>query len=247
MNIRLCLASPLHLQPLASSLSPPVDFAITDDVRRLGVRGAFAVLSGLDNRGAHPGLQAWREELARQLASALTADFIQTDPVLRGFRDLHDRVKRSNKRFVSSAEALAGLFLRKGVVPSINPLVDIYNAVSLETRLSLGAHDVSRVQGRITLGLARGGERFVPLGAIEPEAIQPGEYCYVDETSEVLCRLEHRQCERTRVTPATTQCFYIIQGNAATPRAMLEAALARLVEQTIRFCGGREERAWIVD
>ena len=74
----------------------------------------------------------------------------------------------------------------------------------------------------------------------------PGE-AQVEALVEVLCRLEHRQCERTKVTPATTQCFYIIQGNAATPRAMLEAALARLVEQTIRFCGGREERAWIVD
>jgi DNA/RNA-binding domain of Phe-tRNA-synthetase-like protein len=103
------------------------------------------------------------------------------------------------------------------------------------------------VNGRITLRLTQGGERFVPLGAVEPEPIQPGEYCYVDDSGEVLCRLEHRQCERTKVTADTTQCFYIIQGNAATARAMLEAALTRLVERTVRFCGGREGRSWIVD
>jgi DNA/RNA-binding domain of Phe-tRNA-synthetase-like protein len=224
-----------------------LDFRISDDVRRLGVRGAFAVLSGLDNRTSHPGLAIWREAVARRMAAELHPGFIETDPVLRGFRELHDKVKRSNKRFVSSAEALVGLFQRKGVIPAVTPVVDVYNLVSLETRLSLGAHDMARVVGAITLQLTSGGERFVPLGAVDPEAIQPGEYCYLDDSGEVLCRLEHRQCERTKVTPATTSCFYILQGNAATPRAMLDAALQRLVARTLEFCGGREERAWIVD
>jgi DNA/RNA-binding domain of Phe-tRNA-synthetase-like protein len=224
-----------------------MDFAISDDVRRLGVRGAFAVLSGLDNRTPHPELEAWRSEVAQRLAAEVRPDFIESDPVLRGFRDLHDKVKRSNKRFVSSAEALVGLFQRKGVIPALNPLVDIYNLVSLETRLSLGAHDVAQVVGAISLRLTAGGERFVPLGAAQPEPIQPGEYCYLDDSGEVLCRLEHRQCERTRVTPATTACFYILQGNAATPRALLEAALRRLVDRTLALCGGREERAWLLD
>jgi DNA/RNA-binding domain of Phe-tRNA-synthetase-like protein len=223
-----------------------MDFTITDQVRRLGVRGAYAVLTGLDNRTRHPALQAWRTALAEQLATELHADFIESDPILRGFRDLHDLVKRSNRRFVSSAEALVGLFQRKGVIPEINPLVDIYNAVSLETRLSIGAHDVAHVCGGITLRLTQGGERFVPLGATEPEPIQPGEYCYLDDSGEVLCRLEHRQCQRTRVTDQTASCFYIVQGNAATSRDMLEHGLSRLVARTVELCGGREERSWIV-
>jgi DNA/RNA-binding domain of Phe-tRNA-synthetase-like protein len=224
-----------------------VDFLIADDVRRLGVRGAYAVLSGLDNRTYHPGVREWHSALACELSRTLHPGFIDADPVLNGFRELHDRVRRSNKRFVSSAEALVGLFQRKGVIPSANPLVDIYNAVSLETRLSLGAHDVAQVHGRITLCITRGGERFVPLGAAAPEPILAGEYAYVDDSGEVLCRLEHRQCERTKVTASTSHCFYIIQGNAATPREMLEAALARVVERTIAFCGGTEEHRWIID
>jgi DNA/RNA-binding domain of Phe-tRNA-synthetase-like protein len=223
-----------------------LDFSISDDVRALGVRGAFAVLSGLDNRTFPPGLDAWRAEVTQRLAAEVRAGFIETDPVLRGFRDLHDKVRRSNKRFVSSAEALVGLFQRKGMIPSVNPLVDIYNLVSLETRLSLGAHDMAHVRGAITLRLSAGGERFVPLGATEPEPIQPGEYCYFDGSAEVLCRLEHRQCERTKVTAATTSCFYILQGNSATPREALDAALSRLVARSLELCGGREEQAWIV-
>jgi DNA/RNA-binding domain of Phe-tRNA-synthetase-like protein len=222
-------------------------FAIAEPVRALGVRGAFALLTGLDNAAVDSlALAAWRDSLVGRLRDELAPGMLVEDPVLAGFRELHDAVGRSNKRFPSSAEALVGLFLRKGLVPAINPLVDIYNGVSLASRLSLGAHDLAHVQGDIELRFTTGAERFVPLGTTVTESISPGEYCYLDESGEVLCRLEHRQCERTKVTMATTECFYILQGNAATSREMIEATLEQLVELTHRFCGGRLETAWIV-
>jgi DNA/RNA-binding domain of Phe-tRNA-synthetase-like protein len=223
-----------------------MNFHITDEVRTLGVRGAFVVMTGLDNGRYQPEFIAYREALVARLRDELTSGFIEADPVLRGFRELHDAVKRSNRRFPSSAESLVSLFQRKGLVPEINPAVDIYNCVSLETRLSIGAHDLAAVRGDITLRLADGHERFVPLGGSQPEPIGAGEYCYTDESGEVLCRLEHRQCERTKVTAATTDGFYIVQGNRNTEREQIEHALRRLVELTARYCGAREERAWIV-
>lgn len=222
-------------------------FSIDEPVRALGVRGAFALLTGLDNAAVDPeSFDAWRRELVEQLRGEITPTLIERDPVLAGFRALHDAVGRSNRRFPSSAEALASLFLRKGLVPAINPLVDLYNGVSLTSRLSLGAHDLAQVEGDIALRFSTGVEHFVPLGATMPEPIGPGEYCYIDGTGEVLCRLEHRQCERTKVTTATTECFYILQGNGNTTREFVEATLERLVALTQRFCGGRLEASWIV-
>lgn len=222
-------------------------FALAEPVRALGVRGAFALLTGLDNAAVNTqALSGWRDSLIQQLRHDLAPEMLTQDPILAGFRALHDAVGRSNKRFPSSAEALVGLFLRKGLVPAINPLVDIYNGVSLASRLSLGAHDLAHIRGDIELRFTTGTERFVPLGATTPEPISPGEYCYLDGSGEVLCRLEHRQCERTKVTAATTECFYILQGNAATSREMIETTLGQLVELTHRFCGGRLETAWIV-
>lgn len=215
-------------------------------MRSLGVRGAYAVIRGLDNTRRTPELDACLSDLPARLRTQIDQNTLSDDTVLRGFRDLHDAVGRSNKRFVSSAETLVGLFLRKGIVPRINALVDIYNAVSLETRLSLGAHDLEQVRGDITLRLTRGGETFIPLGSTQPETIQPGEYAYCEPDGEVLCRLEHRQCERTKVTERTRDCFYIIQGNALTDEAQLRHALDRLVELTCRFCGGQLDRQWVI-
>lgn len=175
------------------------------------------------------------------------AQVLDTDPVLAGFRDLHDRIGRSNRRFPASAEALAALFLRKGVVPAVNPVVDIYHAVSLRTRRSLGAHDLHAVTGTVSLRLTDGTECFVPLGAAAAaEPIPAREYGYADDANVLLCRLEHRQCRQTRITPATTDCFFILQGNRATSRDLLDAALAQLVELTTDHCGGHVTEQWVV-
>lgn len=237
-----------NLSPrFACGPSMTMRFHIAEDVRALGVRGAFAALTGLDNTLDDAALAPWRAELLDRLRSKWSPERLAVDPVLAGFRHLHDRVGRSNRRFPASAEALAALFLRKGIVPVINPLVDLYNGVSLETGLSLGAHDLARVQGNVTLRFTTGGERFVPLGAEDPDAIGAGEYAYFDDTGEILCRLEHRQCERTRVTRDTTGCFYIVQGNPATDRNLIEAALDRLIDVTRQHCGGEVAARWIVD
>ncbi|MFN9389663.1 MAG: B3/4 domain-containing protein [Betaproteobacteria bacterium] len=223
-----------------------LNFSIHPSVRALGVRGAFAVVEGVRNHVQPTGLPGLRAHLRQRLARELLPGFIETDPVLAGFRALHDAVGRANRRFPASAEALVSLYLRKGIIPEISPVVDIYNTVSLETRLSLGAHDLHEVRGNIDLRLTNGTECFVPLGATAPEPVPAGEYAYVDHDGEILCRLEHRQCERTRVTSTTRAVFCILQGHAGTDRAMIEAALARWVDLTTGLCGGRLTESWII-
>jgi len=221
-------------------------FTIEEAVLAIGVRGAFAVVEGLRNDAEPEDLAALRAGVEARLALELAPGFIETDAVLRGFRSLHDAVGRSNRRFPSSAESLVGLYQRKGIVPRINPVVDIHNLVSLETRVSLGAHDIERISDNIRLRMTTGDEHFLALGATTPEQVPAGEYAYVDDRAEILCRLEHRQCEHSRVTVATRGVFCILQGHAGTPPAMLEAALARWVELTTRLCGGRLTASWLI-
>jgi DNA/RNA-binding domain of Phe-tRNA-synthetase-like protein len=220
-------------------------FTVTDDVRSLGVHGAYVVLEGIDNHRTPEALERHLHALAARLEAELTPDFVATDPVLAGFRELHDAVGRSNRRFPSSAEALVTLFQRKRRMPRINPFVDLYNAVSLETRLSLGAHDLTKLQGGVTLKIASGHERFVPLGGTAPEPIHAGEYVYVDDADEVVCRLEHRQCEKTRVDAATRDCFCIVQGHCGTSAGDLRSALERLCSLAAALLGARQSQVWI--
>ena len=81
---------------------------------------------------------------------------------------------------LSAAETLIRYVEKRGDIPRIGPLVDVYNAVSLETKLSLGAHDLDTVTGGISVRLTTGAERYHPVGAAEPEPVRPGEYGYID-------------------------------------------------------------------
>ena len=129
------------------------------------------------------------------------------------------------------------MFLRNGTIPSINLVVDIYNLVSLESRLALGAHDISKIDGNITLKITNGTEKFLPLGKTESEIVPSGEYSYVDDSNEVICRLEYRQVEKTKVTLNTKDCFFIIQGNSATTPEIVKATSQRLLDLLKQFCG----------
>ena len=213
-----------------------VELVIAPEVLRLGVVATYLVVEGLDNREGDEGFERYREELCERLVGEYDEDFVRDDPVLEGFRELRRRIGRSIRKYPCSTESLIGFLRRRGGLPSINLAVDIYNCVCLETRLTLGAHDLDRVTGQINLRLARGDEHFVPLGSDKVEAVGAGEYCYIDDGDEVLCRLDYRQCDRTKVGVETTRAFFIIQGNAHTTEEDLERAKTRLAELLDTYC-----------
>jgi DNA/RNA-binding domain of Phe-tRNA-synthetase-like protein len=221
-----------------SSRFRTVRFSIDAAVARLGVRGAYLAMGGLSNRESDPAFAALRGQVLAEVRTGLTPEGLRDDPVLAGFRRLHSAVGVSSRKNVAAPENLLRQLLRTGELPRVNLLVDIYNLVSVRTRLALGAHDLAHASGDLRLRLTDGTERFVPLGAPEPKTVAAGEYAYVDEDNEVLCRLEVRQVEKSKVGLDATECFYIVQGNEATGDGLLRAAAEELIALTTRFCGG---------
>ncbi len=222
-------------------LSDQIEFRIDERVLGLGLTGVYFVMSGLSVRDSDPifdALMAARLEVVQtQLDPAF--DF-KTDRVLAGFRDLHTRVGRSNRDNVASPENLLRMLMRHGGLPRVNLLVDIYNLVSVETHLALGAHDLARTDGNISLRFTTGSERFVPLGSESPKQVHAGEYAYIDDSEDIICRLETRQVEKTKVTLETTDCFFIVQGNSETDSRSVWDGANELISLVTRFCGGKE-------
>ena len=108
----------------------------------------------------------------------------------------------------------------------------------MESKLALGAHDIDKVSGNITLRLTDGTEKFRPLGSEEDKPVKPGEYSYIDDNNEILCWLEIRQVEKDKVTEDSKNIFYIVQGNEKTSDDLLYETADRIVDTTVRFCNG---------
>lgn len=146
-----------------------------------------------------------------------------------GFNELHRQHGERSKKIKSAPDTLIRLMKKRGAVTRISPLVDIYNLISIEYALALGAHDWDSIKGNIVLKFINGGERFMPIGAKEPEVVFPGEYAYIDDsTNEILCRLESRQSDISKLKETSKKILFIIQGNAKTSMNYLLSAKKEL-------------------
>ncbi len=219
--------------------SEQFQFHIADTAQALGLNAVCCVIEGVRNHPTHPEFETLKAQTLAQVSKNLSSEAIQADPVLSGFRALHDAIGRSNRKNVASPESLLKLVLQTGGLPQVNLLVDIYNLVSVKTRLSLGAHDLRAINGNVQLRLTDGSETFWPMGSDKPKVVSPGEYAYIDDAHNVLCRLEVRQCERTKISLDTTDGFFIVQGNARTAETYLHEATNELLVLIKRFCGGQ--------
>lgn len=205
----------------------------------MGVKIITARITGVKNIESDAAFDLYKNAELEKVKQEWAGKTYKDDPVLGGFRDLHTKVGRSNREYVASPEALRRSFLERDRFPHINTVVDIYNLVSLKTGLALGAHDIDKVQGNITLRLTKGDEKFMPLGKSEPVAVFPGEYGYVDDGNSVICRLEVLQVEPTKITPATNDIFLIIEGNANTAAEYVKQVADEVCELIVKFCGGK--------
>lgn len=215
-----------------------MEFRVEKSVLDAGVKIVFVVIRGLDNSGANPEWQEHREVLLRELSERYNGIDVHQDPVLEGFNILHDNTGVKRRKNIPASENLIKLLQKHGSLAYINKVVDIYNIISLDTKLALGAHNIDKVSGNVTLRFTDGTERFVPLGQSEPIPVNPHEYSYIDDSNEVLCRLEIRQVQKTLVDETARNVFYIVQGNGATPDELLHQTAQKIIDLTTQYCGG---------
>ena len=215
-----------------------MEFFVEQAVLDAGVKIVFATVHGLDNHGEDPEWAAYRDKRLEELYEEYAELDVHTDPILEGYNILHDKTGVKRRKNIPASENLIKLLKKNHGMFFINQTVDIYNLISLESKLALGAHNIDRVDGNVTLRFTNGSERFVPIGQSEPVPVAPHEYCYCDDANEVLCRLEVRQVEKTKVDEEAQNVFYIVQGNAATSDELLHETAQRVIDLTTAYCGG---------
>ena len=210
-----------------------MQFYVEQAVLDAGVKIIFAAVYGIDNHGEDPEWAAYRDRRLEELYEEYAELDIHADPILEGFNVLHDKTGVKRRKNIPASENLIKLLKKNHGMFFINQAVDIYNLISLESKLALGAHNIDRVDGDVTLRFTDGSERFVPIGQAEPIPVAPHEYSYCDDANEVLCRLEIRQVEKTKVDESAQNIFYIVQGNEATPYELLYDTAQKIIQERI--------------
>jgi DNA/RNA-binding domain of Phe-tRNA-synthetase-like protein len=198
--------------------------------------GVIAV-KGLNNGVTSPDFAVMLEEASEKAAASLEGAELAKHPVISVWREAYKKFKspRENR---SSIEALIRRVYNGKRVGTINPLVDIYNYISLKYMLPCGGEDLDVVKGDIRLTRAAGDEPFVPLGSEANEPPAEGEVIYKDSEGAICRCWNWREADRTKLTEETKNVFLCMESVDPARKEAFEAALKELAELVNRYLGG---------
>jgi DNA/RNA-binding domain of Phe-tRNA-synthetase-like protein len=222
-----------------------VAFIVTDDfwelfpTARIGVLTAHGLVRDAAAVAAAATLLA---DVAAGRAAELVGVDIATHPAVAPWRAAYRRFGLKPSQYRSSIESLLRA-AQAGRTRSIEPLVDLYNAVSLRHALPCGGEDLAALVGPVRLTRAVGGEPFRTIGATADDPPQPGEVVYRDDVG-VICRgWNWREAERTRLRDQTQAALLVFEALPEHPPQVLDHALNDLAElvgrqlaATTRWC-----------
>lgn len=160
-----------------------------------------------------------------------------SNEVIKVWREAFQKFK-TKKGARSSIEALLKRVHNGNHLGTINPLVDIYNSISLRYGLPCGGEDMDAFVGDIRLTKAVGNENFVTLGTDENAPPYEGEIVYKDDEGAICRCWNWRESVRTMLTENTKNAFLCIELIDENRLIEFENALKDLAKTVQDYLGG---------
>ena len=135
------------------------------------------------------------------------------------------------KRTPCSAEALRNRVLKDGGITSADPIVDLYNAISIKYAIPVGGENYEAYVGLPHLTIAEGTEAFDTVKSGQPanEPPEKREVIWRDEAGVTCRRWNWRQGVRTRLDEHAKKMWFILESLPEMPREALQAASDELI------------------
>lgn len=196
---------------------------------------------GIVNQNGDPSVfQDLLRAAEGQVMTHLPGPDFSSNDVIRVWRDAFSKFK-TKKGVRSSVEALLKRVYNGGQIGNINPLVDIYNSVSLRYALPCGGEDMDTFVGDVRLTMATGNEHFVTLGSDEDAPPLVGEIVYKDDAGAICRSWNWRESVRTMLTEQSRNAFLCIELVDNDRQEDFEQALFELARLTASHLGGTVE------
>ncbi|MFI0899194.1 B3/4 domain-containing protein [Streptomyces sp. NPDC020983] len=177
---------------------------------------SILVVRGWDNTvtGAAAGeiLDVLRESERGLRERVASKSDLQNDVLVSSYFDMFRSFGVNPKRVKPSHYALAERVVAGGSLPDINPAVNLYNAFSVGHLVPFGGEDLDRVDTCFELTIADGTEPWTPIGSDAPQTTRAGDVVWRDRSDVSTTSLNHRQCEKTKLTPQSRNAYFISEG-----------------------------------
>lgn len=217
-----------------SLVTPSIDSRLAD------IAPGFRALSILVEAAPITQPEVAPVALAQACQQMLNDDVPWADAHLSDWDEVFKAFGAKPKRTPCSAAALRKRVLKDGSLPSLDPVVDIYNAVSIRYAIPVGGENLSAYSGAPRLTLADGSEPFDTFKEGQPVVEYPdaGEVIWRDDLGVTCRRWNWRQGVRTRLDSRAQSMWFILESLPSMPLEALEEAGEELVNNLQRLMPG---------
>ena len=218
-------------------------FIIEDDFWELFPNAKIGIITcnGIDNTIKDENqYQDMLSQGEKEALNHLPNEEFSSNEVIKVWRDAFKKFK-TKKGARSSIEALLKRVSTGKGLGTINPLVDIYNSISLKYAMPCGGEDMDKFIGDIRLTKATGDESFITLGSDKSEPPYEGEIVYKDDEGAICRCWNWRESVRTMLTEDTKNAFLCIELVDENREKDFENALKELSQLVEKNLGGKSE------
>ncbi len=170
------------------------------------------VAKGVDNSKKYPNIEKMLKDSIALAESRFLDKKVKEDETIIPYRDAFTKLGINPNKFQCSVEAMFTRISKGKQLPSINPLVDLNNAISLKYTLPMGTHDLDRSPLDVEMRFSREDDIFTPMGETEPEALEPEEVVYAAGNQVRTRRWTWRQSNEGKIDENTKYVFFPIDG-----------------------------------
>ncbi|HCR0498342.1 B3/4 domain-containing protein [Enterobacter hormaechei] len=219
------------------------------DSRLVGIAPGFRALSILVEAALITQPEVAPAALAQACQQMLNDDVPWAENHLAAWDEVFKTFGAKPKRTPCSASALRKRVMRDGSLPPLDPVVDIYNAISIRYAIPVGGENLAAYSGAPRLTLADGSEPFDTFKEGEPvvENPEPGEVIWRDDLGVTCRRWNWRQGVRTRLDSQAKSMWFILESLPSMPLAALQEAGDELVSNLQKLMPGATARIQLLE
>lgn len=151
-------------------------------------------------------------------------------PEIAAWRRAFSQMGLKPTQYRCASEALLRRFKKDGELPSIHPLVDLCNAVSVAYAIPIAVFDLDQVTGNLLVTHAAGTETYLSFGGTT-ETPEPGEVIFRDDAGNAHARRwTNRQSALSAIRPNTRRVLIVSEALHDTAAADVDALRIELTE-----------------
>lgn len=186
-----------------------IEISVSNEIKAVCPEFAFSAIQCRVKNSPY-NEELWREikEFSEKFASETALNQVNKLPNIVETREVYKKLGKDPNRYRPAGEALCRRIVKGIPLYQISTLVDLINLVSLKSGYSIGGFDADKIEGNLTLGVGKAGEKFEAIGRglLNIEGLP----VYRDNIGGIGTPTSDE--ERTKITLETTNLLVIING-----------------------------------